>query len=535
MRVIGLDIHPDRVSAIEIDTAFGRFEVRDTHELPVLEGSTPESSAERLLASLNQRVDRLVVSAPSEISTFRNLQIASKDKKAVKSALEFELEDDLPFERDNLHYDSVTLSSGQQGSLIHVGATKKESFANFLQNLQNNGLDPEVITTDPWAYRTLLQRIAPETPILLFGLERNKAFFYIHHQNRPILYREIQFGLKKIEQKLEQDFGATQAEIHQWIRDVGVNGIDEKVSNSISDALEALVPEIKQTELAARATLKLPIDQIWITGEGAELPGLMRWLEVACNKSVTLFKPLSLLSGNQLSYSDSSEIHFAKSLALGMATIPLDKLHPINLRKSSFAKINADSISVWELIRKPLPFIAILAVVFFATKSIEYQYYKGRLSDTDDSLKRAVKTYFNVTNGSSLSDNATRNYLADPDKLKKTISTDLAKEREMSKLFAPNNNSPFDFLKSLSQKIGKDIVLDMVQFNAGADFMDSYKENRPFKASLTFLVSNPQMLAKLSDLMERTYKLKKGNSEELTQEGRKVFKIMFSGVVENSK
>jgi hypothetical protein len=65
--------------------------------------------------------------------------------------------------------------------------------------------------------------------------------------------------------------------------------------------------------------------------------------------------------------------------------------------------------------------------------------------------------------------------------------------------------------------------------------MDSYKENRPFKASLTFLVSNPQMLAKLSDLMERTYKLKKGNSEELTQEGRKIFKIMFSGVVENSK
>ena len=535
MRVIGLDIHPDRVCAIEVDTAFGRFEVRDTHELLVAEGVTPEATAERLVSSFSKNVDRLVVSAPNEICTFRNLQVASKDKKAVRSALEFELEDDLPFEKENLHYDSVTISSNQQGSLIHVGASKKESFANYLQNLQNNGLDPEVITTDPWAYRTLLQRIAPETPILLFGLEQNKAFFYIHHQNRPILYREIQFCLKKIEQKLETDLGATQGEVHHWMRDVGVNGIDEKVSNVIAEALEALIPEIKQTELAARVTLKMAIDQIWITGEGALLPGMIKWLEDASGKTVSLFKPLSLISPNQLSYSDQTEIHFAKSLALGMSTIPLDKLHPINLRKASFVKSSQDSASVWEMIKKPLPFIAVTAVVFFATKSIEYQYYKGRLSDTDDALKRSVKTYFSVTSGSSLSDNATRNYLVDPDKLKKTVQTDLAKERELSKLFTPNNNSPFDFLKSLSQKIGKDIVLDMVQFSAGQELTDSYKENRPFKASLTFLVSNPQMLAKLSDLLERTYKLKKGTSEEITVDSRKVFKIMFSGMVENSK
>ena len=535
MRVIGLDLHPDRVSAIEIDTAFGRFEVRDTHELMVDENSTPELSGQRLLASLPRPADRLVVSAPSEISTFRNLQIASKDKKAVKSALEFELEDDLPFEKENLHYDSVTLSSGQGGSLIHVGATKKESFAGFLNSLQNQGLDPEVITTDPWAYRSLLQRIAPETPVLLFGLERNKTFFYVHHQNKPVLYREIQFGLGKIEQALEKQFGATQGEIRNWMRDVGVNGIDQNVSNCIAEALEALVPEIKQTELAARASLKLPIEQIWVTGEGALLPGIMNWMEEASAKRTSLFKPLNLLSPNKLNYSDLTEIHFSKALALGMSVIPLDKLHPINLRKGSFIKNDEKNASVWELIRKPLPFLAITAVVFFATKSIEYQYYKGRLSDTDEALKKSVKTYFNVTTGNTPSENSTRNYLADTDKLKKTIQTDLAKERELSKLFAPNNNSPFDFLKSLSQKIGKDIVLDMVQFDAGGDLTDSYKENRPFKANLSFLVTNPQIMAKLSDLMEKTYKLKKGNSEEITQEGKKVFRIMFSGIVENSK
>ena len=535
MRVVGLDIHPERVSAIEIDTAFGRFEIRDLHDLRVDEGTTPEAAAYRLITSLTRKIDRLVVTAPTEICTFRNLQITSKDKKAVKAALEFELEDDLPFDRENLHYDFATLSSGPQGSSIHVGATKKESFAEFLDNLKNFGIDPEVITTDPWAYRTLFQRIASDKPTLLFGLERNKAYFYIHHQNKPVLYREIQFGLKKIEQHLEETFSATQGEIHGWIRDVGVNGYDEKVANAIAESLEILVPELKQTELAARASLKSPIEQVWITGEGATLPGLIKWFEDATGKSTGLYRPLALLSQNKLSYSEDSEIHFSKALAIGMTAIPMDKINPINLRKGKFAKTSKGSNSVWDMIRKPLPYLAITSVVFFATKGVEFQYYKGRLSDTDDTLKRAVKNYFSTTTGNSISDSAVRNHLADPDKLKKMVETETTKEREMSKLFVPNSNSPFDFLKTLSQRIGKDVVVDMIKFDAGTEITDTYRENRPFKADLTFIVSNPQIMAKLSEVLENNYHLKKGVSEEITQDGKKAFKIAFSGTVESSK
>src|SRR5690606_15664720 len=117
---------------------------------------------------------------PVEISTFRNLQIASKDKKAIRAALEFELEDDLPFESDSLHYDSVILNSGPAGSSIHVGAVKKDTFQNYLHGLLQAGLDPDIVTTDAWAYRCLIGRIlgnrTASVPILLLGLERDKTF-----------------------------------------------------------------------------------------------------------------------------------------------------------------------------------------------------------------------------------------------------------------------------------------------------------------------------------------------------------------------
>ena len=530
MRVLGLDISSRAVACVEMDMAFGRFEIRDTHELAVRpEIMNATATAQHLLQSLSRQPEKTVVSVPVEISTFRNLQMATKDKKAIRSALEFELEDDLPFEKENLHYDSTIVNTGANGTLVHIGAVKKESFKIFLDDLIALQIDPDLITTDAWAYRCLFSRLNPAPdapPVLLIGFDHEKTFFYVHDKNRPILYREIPFGVKSIELALAEKLGANPAQIKTWIQDIGVSGIDERVSNAIADVLELFVPELKQTELAARGSLKTSIDQIYITGEGALLPGLFEWLEQASGKPAALFRPLSQLSPAHVTYSEMTEIRYAKALALAMTTVPLDKLPAINLRRGAFAKISASSASALDLIKKPLPYALITLAVFFATKTIEYNYYKNKLSDTDDTLKRAVKTYFG-----NISDGAARTYLAETEKLKKNIQNDLAKERELSKLLTPNANSPLDFLKNLSQKIGRDVVVDMVHFDAGADNTEPYKENKVFKTSITFLVNNAQMLAKLSEIVEKSFGLKHGPSEEVTQDGRKVLKVQFTGTI----
>ncbi len=538
MRVYGLDISKDAIACVEIETAFGKFEIRETHELPLPQGLDalsidPIASAAGLLNQLPGKPDRLVTALPAEIATFRNLQLATKDKKAIRAALEFELEDDLPFERENLHYDSAILDAGSQGSLIHIGAVKKDNFLKHLEHLTTMGVDPDIITTDAWAFRSLFSRIQ-KTPnkgewtesSLLIGFEKHKTYFYVNSKNRPVLYREIPFGLKTIERKLQEQMGATTEELKSYIQDIGVSGIDEQVSNAIADILETLVPELKQTELAARSQLQGSFDQVYVTGEGSLLPGFMDWLSDALQKPCQLFRPLSLLSGASVTYSDLSEIRFAKALALAMSLIPQDKAPVLNLRKGDFSKASLNGSSPLELIKKPLPYILVMSLVFFATKTIEYNYFRSKLSETEENVKRAVKSYYG-----GISDSAARTYLADPEKLKKTIMNDVAKERELAKLLSPNPNSPLEFLKNLSQKLGKDVVLDLATFDLGADYTDRFTENKAIKASLTFIVSNPQIISKLSDIIEKNFALKKGNSEEFTQEGKKVYRIIFSGTL----
>ena len=196
MRVYGLDISKDAVACVEVETAFGKFEIRQTHELALEEGGVqPHHAASQLLSQIPGSPDRLILSVPPEITTYRNLSLATRDKKAIRSALEFELEDDLPFESSELHYDYSIVETGPQGSQVHVAAVKKENLLRYLETVTPEGLDPDILTTDAWALRCLFSRM-PKLPgagdtVLLIGIERHKTYFYVHSRNRPVLYREI--------------------------------------------------------------------------------------------------------------------------------------------------------------------------------------------------------------------------------------------------------------------------------------------------------------------------------------------------------
>lgn len=535
MRILGVDVQSSGISAVEVETAFGRFEVRELHEVKFdpnvpIEQLNTAGAVQGLIQSLSKKPDRVVIAAPTEGSTFRNLQMATKDRKAIQSALDYELEDDLPFEAENIHYEYSILKSSGAGSLVHVGAVKKSVLIPLLEQYQAAGVDPDVITTEPWALRSVYSRIfgkegSSET-VLLVGLERNRTYFYVHDGVQPVLFREIPFGVKTIERNLEITLGAGPNESRKWVQDIGLSGAEEQISHLVSEGLQMLISEIKQTELQVQALLKRPIHQIQATGAGCLIPGFFPWLETMTDRNVGLFRPLSQVSSSTLTYADVSEVQYTKALGLALSLVPSDKANNINFRKGQFSKSNQNSHPMALFLKQIAPFAALVFGVFLFTKMVELKYYEQKLVDLDENLKRSVKNYYG-----GIADSAVRTYMADPLKLKRTIQSDLTKERELSKLLAQNPNSPLQFLKSISQKIGKDLVVDLVKFEVGTEPTAPYRENAPLAAQLTFQVSNPQQLEKLKELLQKNYGLQSGASEEITLKGVKSYRIPFTGTI----
>ena len=135
MRTIGVDIGSRSVKVVELESSFGgRLEVRDHQMAELNPGDDPYLLAARLIDNRPKKADRISVLLRANRSTFRNFLLPTREKKALQSAIVFELEDELPFPLEDAVYDSVTSPSYTgPGSQVHIAAPSKH-WPNFCLN-----------------------------------------------------------------------------------------------------------------------------------------------------------------------------------------------------------------------------------------------------------------------------------------------------------------------------------------------------------------------------------------------------------------
>jgi hypothetical protein len=240
-------------------------------------------------------------------------------------------------------------------------------------------------------------------------------------------------------------------------------------------------------------------------------------------------KPLLALSATTTSgvtYSEQTDAHFLLAASLTLALVGPDRATCINLRKGPFVKQGKAREVNFKVLKKPLLAAATVGFCLIASLIVQSSVYKSRLVATDKQLENSIRTFFG-----QISSSAMRNYLSNTTTLRNSINKELNKQRELSRLFGPNPKSPLVFLTSLSSAIPKDVVVDLVQFQAGFSPTEPYSPNDSTSTSLSFLVSNPQSAERLASLVgNKVNPMQRGKMEETTlEDGLKKWKISFTG------
>jgi hypothetical protein len=124
-----------------------------------------------------------------------------------------------------------------------------------------------------------------------------------------------------------------------------------------------------------------------------------------------------------------------------------------------------------------------------------------------------------------------KTYLSNTSNLKTQINKELGKQRELSRLLTANPRSPLDFLKELSAKVPKDVVVDMTSYSLGA--APSPYLSGEDSANLTFVIQAPQTADRLNAILGPVG-LKPGKLEETpapagTPPDAKRWKVTYSG------
>jgi general secretion pathway protein L len=542
MRILGVDLGSSSIKVVELDSAFGRFEIHDYHEIPLEADSTPIQTVSRWIQNRPRSPDRLVAALPSPQSTFRNLQLPTRDKKAIQASVGFELEDELPFAVEQSAYEFVILSQTKSGSLVHVAVTLKDQIRAAIEPWIQSQVEPDVMTSEAWAYRTLLNQVLKpneqEGPILLIQIGHSRSTFYLHWHGAPALIRDFTWGGQDltlaISQKLDLPIESAEAtKINQGILQIDAEGSvitpeQLELSDCLKLAIEPLLNELRIVQLTSRNHTRKSIQKIYLSGGTALLPGLESWIEKQFGISTEKLLGLSATASSGVAYSEQTDSKFLLAASLAFCLVGQSRNSLINFRKGEFAKVSIVQKIDFKVLKKPLMALTAIGASLFLSLLIQSIVYQSRIETTNTQLEKSVKSFFG-----QVSSSAVRSYLADTNKLRTAVTKELGKQRDLARLYGPNPKSPIAFLNQVSIAIPKDVVVDLTKFQTGVARNESYaKADAPVSSSFTFIVSNPQVAEKLASVLGRKISpLQRSEMEEfnLTRSELKKWKISFSG------
>jgi len=257
------------------------------------------------------------------------------------------------------------------------------------------------------------------------------------------------------------------------------------------------------------------------------MQGLAGLIEEELQVPVPQLQSLTALSQGAMKYAPATDAAFAIAAGAALTLTGADKGTAINFRKGRHSRKSGGADISFSRFKGPLISAAILLTCYFASLTVESRHYKGRLEQADQQLEKSMKAFFG-----QLSSSGIRNYLSRPSELRKAVDRELTKQRELNRLLGKNPASPLLALRDISKAIDKDAVVDMIQFKVGSAPTAPYDPKAEPDASITLLVSNPQMAEKVAqNLPSRINNLQKSAMEEVppADGAPKRWKVTFSG------
>lgn len=548
MRILGLDIGSSSIKAVELNTAFGRTEILEYHEREITSGVSALESARELILNLKKKPDKIVTNLRSNRVTIRNLKLPTRDKKAIKSSIQFELEDDLPFEADQLSYEYVNLGTVGSETSIHVAATTKTNIAELLALMAEHDLNPDILTTESCAYRALFKKISQslttaDHPTMLLQLGHERSTISIQNHGNPVVCREINWGSREMSVALSKRYNlpfeaAEKAKIESgFVLPLSqLDEVSEEQRDFASTVFESLLPlirDIKQADLSCKNVTGQRVGQLYLSGPTALLPGLAATFSEELKMSATILRPLSSMGSSGVTYSEQTDVRFTLALGLALCATSSEKNALINFRKGEFVKKSSgrgNALSQGEIDFNQFykPFKIALLTFFIANiiLFIETNLYDEKLSSSNTQLEKAIKSYF-----TGISPTAVKNHMNNVSGLKKSIDAEVARERQLSKLFDPDPSSPFEYLKTLSQQVPKDVVTDLMKFTVGSSISQTDTSRvETIPTELEFLVTSPAVAERLKELILSKHADLTASpiSEVTTKDGLKKLKLTFA-------
>lgn len=345
--ILGVDVGSYSIKIARVERGMGEFHLTDFYEIPVTAHDvlTPDQTTEALLSKFikeNQIQYDTVVSSLSGLQcAFRNLEFPFTQTRKIDSAIEFELENYVPFPLEDLTVDYIVLEKGVSTSKVLSVYTPKAEFIKFLNILTNAQCEPRYVGIEclDLANLHLSGMLPPQGNYAILDIGHSKTNICVMQGSKLKAVRTLAIGGKHITQAIAKAMKVDFAKAEEIkIKKGQVSALEQSdaLAEVIEGVLKDLLIQVRQTLFALYEKGEAKIEAVYLCGGTSRLSGIDQFVSTHLRLNVS---PLDVLdySFNKLSDSESARPIISPALAMIFKVVYPSKSVGVNLRRGEFA------------------------------------------------------------------------------------------------------------------------------------------------------------------------------------------------------
>lgn len=361
MRIIGIDVGHYSIKIVESEGSFRSVHLVNYLEIPFPKSDKLPTHEEILkaLGTIQGRINlsqaKIAINLPSDLATTRFITLPFTDRRKINQAIPFELEEQIPFDIDDVVIDHQIIYKEGNQSKIFACIVPQINLETILKEWKDAGINPDLVTLGSISMKNL-------TPVRFDDFSGIYSIINIGHSQTEVtivreggllLARTIPLGGFSISKQLattyKVDFEESErAKIEQGFvlagTDLKVSREQEKFSESIKEGLAPIIKELQQTFLYFKTEEKHGIDQILTCGGTSLLRNINAYLQEELRTPVQHLQVLEGLSESQIPVNPRNEAILAESISLVLGGLSTKSRDQINLRKDTFAKVKREGL-----------------------------------------------------------------------------------------------------------------------------------------------------------------------------------------------
>ncbi len=309
--VVGLDIGSSTIKLVELKERKGgdfqllRLGTETLSPEAIVDGTIMDSA---LVVDAIRKLNRETGTKNSSFATslsghsviIKKIQMPAMEEEDLAESLQWEAEQYIPFDINDVRLDYVVLPEGDAGPgemEVLLVAVKRDKVNDYVSVINQSGKTPTLVDVDAFAVQNAYEAnygVNPNKVLALVNMGAGVTNINILARGSTVFWRDLSFGGDQFTEALQREFSLSFDQAEALKRGESVDNLSPADSRAVLDAVSAeMAGEIEKTfEFFGATSSEGAVEEMMLSGGCALTPNLQQVLRDRFGVPTELMNPL---------------------------------------------------------------------------------------------------------------------------------------------------------------------------------------------------------------------------------------------------